>query len=149
MGRRRMLEDDLGFLLARASALMVKAGNEALAPLDLKVRAYSVLSAVCDGPDGVTQRRLADDVGLDPSQIVALVDELEGRDLVVRTVDSNDRRNKLIVATKGGRALRIQAQKRIGETAARYTATFKPQAVEQMRKMLSQMVFPESDEAAS
>lgn len=81
MGRRRMIEGDLGFLLARAGALMIKAGNEALAPLDLKVRACSVLSAVCDGPDGVTQRSLADDVGLDPSQIVALIDELEGRDL--------------------------------------------------------------------
>lgn len=67
----------------------------------------------------------------------------------MRTVDATDRRNKLIVATKAGRGLCAQARKRIAAVSARYTATFKPQAVGQMRKMLSQMVFPESDEAGS
>ncbi|OQZ94051.1 MarR family transcriptional regulator [Mycolicibacter algericus DSM 45454] len=143
-----MIEDDLGFLLARASALLVRSSNEALAPLGLKVRAYSVLSVVCDDPGGVTQRALANDVGLDPSQIVALVDELEGRGLVTRTVDSSDRRNKLIVATKDGQKLCARAQQRTAEAAAAHTAAFTPQAVERVRKMLSQMVFPQSDEAA-
>lgn len=105
MAQRRRLEDDLGFLITRASAVLVKATNNALAPLGLKVRAFSVLAAVCDETDGITQRRLASDVGLDPSQIVALVDDLEQQELVVRTTDPADRRNKLIVATDAGVAL--------------------------------------------
>jgi DNA-binding MarR family transcriptional regulator len=149
MSRRRALEDDLGFLLAWASALIVKASNQAMAPHGLKVRAYSVLSVVCDEPGGITQRQVGDDVGLDPSQVVALVDELESRGLVARTADPNDRRNKLVVATKRGRDLRKQAQERTAEVAARYTASVKPQAVERMRKMLNQMVFSEVDEVAS
>ena len=48
-------------------------------------------------------------LGLDPSQIVALVDDLEGRGLVMRTLDPNDRRNKLIVATDDGRDMCEQA----------------------------------------
>ena len=93
MSRRRALEDDLGFLLAWASALIVKASNQAMAPHGLKVRAYSVLSVVCGEPGGSTQRQVGDDVGLDPSQVVALV-ELESRGLVARIADPNDRRNK-------------------------------------------------------
>jgi DNA-binding MarR family transcriptional regulator len=92
---------------------------------------------------------VGDDVGLDPSQVVALVDELESRGLVARTADPNDRRNKLVVATKRGRDLRKQAQERTAEVAARYTASVKPQAVERMRKMLNQMVFSEIDQVAS
>ncbi|HEY5852645.1 MAG TPA: MarR family transcriptional regulator [Aldersonia sp.] len=149
MGRRRMLEDDLGFLLTRASAVLVKATNEALAPLGLKVRGYSVLALVCDEPDGVTQRRLADDVGLDPSQIVALVDDLEGRGLVVRTPDPNDRRNKLIVATDDGRDLYEQGRRRSAETAARHLATFRAEELDTMRTILTRMVFPEPDDVAS
>ena len=149
MGRRRMLEDDLGFLLTRASALLVKATNEALAPLGLKVRGYSVLALVCDESDGVTQRRLADDVGLDPSQIVALVDDLEGRGLVMRTLDPNDRRNKLIVATDDGRDLCEQARRRSTETAARRLATFRAEELDCMRTVLTHMVFPEPDDVAS
>jgi len=75
-------------------------------------RAYSVLSVVCGEPGGITQRQVGDDVVLDPSQVVALVDELESRGLVAWTADPNDRRNKLVVATKRGRGLRKQAQER-------------------------------------
>lgn len=146
MGSYRTVDDDLGFLLARASAVMVKASNEALAPLGLKVRAYSVLAVVCDESDGVTQRKLADDVGLDPSQIVALVDALEGRELVLRTADPNDRRNKLVIATRRGRTLYQRAQKYTAGVAAHHTANFKPQVVDQVRKLLSQIVFPDFGE---
>lgn len=146
--RRKGLEDDLGFLLARASALIVKASNQALAPLGLRLGAYSVLSVVCDEPGGVSQRRVADHVGLDPSQIVALVDQLEDRGLVARTADPKDRRNKLVVATTGGHDLRRRAQECTSGVAARYTAAFKPQAVDRMRVMLSQLAGLEADQVA-
>jgi len=144
-----MLEDDLGFLLTRASVVLVKATNEALAPLGLKVRGYSVLALVCDERDGVTQRRLADDVGLDPSQIVALVDDLEGRGLVVRTPDPNDRRNKLIVATDDGRDLCEQGRRRSAGAAAKHLATFRDEELDTMRTILTSVAFPESDDVAS
>lgn len=149
MGRRRMLEDDLGFLLTRASALLVKATNEALAPLGLKVRGYSVLALACDEADGVTQRRLADDAGLDPSQIVALVDDLEGRGLVMRTVDPNDRRNKLIVATDDGRDMCEQARRRSAEIAAMHLAKFRVEDLDSVRTILTHMVFPEPNDVVS
>ena len=56
MSKRRILEEDLGFLVSRAGAQLVRATNRALAPLGLKVRAYSALAAVCDEPAGITQR---------------------------------------------------------------------------------------------
>jgi DNA-binding MarR family transcriptional regulator len=49
---------------------------------------------------------MADFLSLDPSQIVALVDELEKRGLVVRAPGKQDRRAKTVTATaKGGKVL--------------------------------------------
>ncbi|MGW3480532.1 MarR family winged helix-turn-helix transcriptional regulator [Rhodococcus indonesiensis] len=147
MERRRVLEDDLGFLLTRASAMVVRSVNEALAPLGLRVRPYTVLSLACDEPAGVAQRRIAADMGLDPSQIVAIVDELESRNLVARTADPGDRRNKLVVATDEGRKLCDEARRLSEEVSARHFAGADPALLDEMRKVLGRMVFSESVDA--
>ncbi|MFW0782947.1 MarR family winged helix-turn-helix transcriptional regulator [Gordonia sp. CPCC 206044] len=141
MTRRRILPEDLGFLMTRASAILVKETNRAMAPLGLKVRGYSVLAAVCDEDDGITQRRLAADVGLDPSQIVALVDDLEGRNLVMRTIDPDDRRNKLIVATEPGRELCGKARTISNDVAERHIAGNDAEHIDAVRNLLHHMVF--------
>ncbi|GAA4316157.1 hypothetical protein GCM10023162_22650 [Klenkia terrae] len=97
------LTDDLGFLLSRASGAVVRATNAALTSHGLRVRQYSVLVLACDAADGVTQRELADVLGLDPSQVVLLVDELAGAGLVERRPSEADRRTRLVVATDAGR----------------------------------------------
>ncbi|MDF3281297.1 MarR family transcriptional regulator [Gordonia sp. N1V] len=141
MTSRRMLDDDLGFLMARASVVLSKETNRAIAPLGLKVRGYSALAAVCDEPDGITQRRLATVVGLDPSQIVALVDDLEDRKLVQRTTDINDRRNKLIVATEAGAELCDQARRRSAAVTAEYVAGTDAGDVAAARELLRRIAF--------
>jgi DNA-binding MarR family transcriptional regulator len=110
------LTDDLGFLISRASGVLVRATNAALAAHGLRVRQYSVLVLACDAPDGVSQRELADTLGLDPSQVVLLVDELAGAGLVARRPSEADRRTRLVVATDAGREVRVAAER--GATAA-------------------------------
>jgi DNA-binding MarR family transcriptional regulator len=100
------LTQDVGFLLSRASGLVVRASNAALAGHGLRVRPYSVLLLACDAKEGLSQRDLADVLGLDPSQVVLLVDELAGAGLVERRVSGTDRRTKLVAATDAGRGVR-------------------------------------------
>ena len=82
------LTDDVGFLLTRASGLAVRATNAALADVGLRVRQYSVLVLADDAQDGISQRDLAEVLGLDPSQVVALVDELAAAGLGVVLISS-------------------------------------------------------------
>jgi DNA-binding MarR family transcriptional regulator len=51
-----------------------------------------------------------DDLGLDPSAVVVLVDDLERRDLVERVQDPGDRRTRIIAITSAGRRLLRQAR---------------------------------------
>lgn len=101
------IDEDISFLLARASGVSTAAGNRALAALGLKVRAYAVLAMTVDGRP--SQRELARHLRLDPSQVVALVDDLERRGLVVRGQDPSDRRTNTVEATDDGLALFAQA----------------------------------------
>lgn len=112
------LTQDIGFLLSRAAGLFLRASNAALAPHGLRVRPYSVLLLACGSRDGVSQRDLAAVLGLDPSQVVLLVDELAQAGLVERRPSEADRRAKLVVATPAGRAVRADVVPRVEAAVA-------------------------------
>lgn len=59
------------------------------------------------------QRELAETLHCDPSHVTGIVDRLEGRDLVERQVDADDRRIKNVVVTEAGRELRTQLEERL------------------------------------
>lgn len=100
---------DMSFLLARASALSNASGNSALSGFGLKVRSYSVLELAADG-GRTSQREIAEFLRLDPSQVVALVDDLQKAQLVAREPDQRDRRANAIIATPLGQATLAQAR---------------------------------------
>jgi len=102
--------EDTAFLLARANALSLSAANAALADYGLKVRSYSVLALAVSG-ERPTQRELSEFLRLDPSQIVALIDELERAGLARREPDVNDRRVNVVVATEHGREVHRRARR--------------------------------------
>ena len=70
--------------------------------------------------DGISQRDLAAVLGLDPSQVVLLVDELAQSGLVERRPSDIDRRTKLVCATPAGQQVRAAA---VGDVARRSPAS--------------------------
>ncbi|MBA8825031.1 DNA-binding MarR family transcriptional regulator [Saccharopolyspora lacisalsi] len=144
MSTQRPLADDLGFLLSRASGVVARSVSEALAPLDLRVRSYSVLTFACEETAGMTQRRLAAIMALDPSQIVALVDELQSRGLVHRTPDPADRRNKIISATDVGHRVAQDAQQRIDRAYNGHFDHVPPERLDELRLLLREIAFSDT-----
>jgi DNA-binding MarR family transcriptional regulator len=100
---------DAGFLLAKLHAAGSVLNNRALAEFGLKERSYSVL-ALANGELEPTQREMAEFLSLDPSQIVALIDELEHRGLVIRAPGRLDRRAKIVSTTAAGSAVFRRAE---------------------------------------
>jgi len=68
----------------------------------LSVAQACVLGRIAE-PRGM--RELADELGCDASNITQIIARLEGRDLVQRHTNPNDRRSRQIVRTKAGDAL--------------------------------------------
>lgn len=134
------LTDDIGFLLSRASGLVTRATNAALADDGLRVRQYSVLCLACDTGDGISQRDLANTLGLDPSQIVQLVDELTDAGLVERKPAPADRRAKLIATTSNGRSVRGHAFAGASAAVRNQLAALTDDEQDTLRRLLRRVV---------
>jgi DNA-binding MarR family transcriptional regulator len=75
---------------------------EALAEHDLRLPHFAVLTGLSDfGP--LAQHLLADRLGLNRSHLVGYLDVLEGRGLVQRVRDPDDRRRQRVDLTAAGR----------------------------------------------
>jgi MarR family transcriptional regulator, organic hydroperoxide resistance regulator len=134
------LTADVGFLLSRASGQLIRATNTALAVHGLRVRSYSALLLACDSGDGMSQRDLAEALGLDPSQVVLLVDELTESGLVERHPSESDRRTKLVRATGAGQVLRRHAERSVGAAHRVQLDGLSAGEQEQLRGLLARLV---------
>ncbi|WP_326553315.1 MarR family winged helix-turn-helix transcriptional regulator [Micromonospora sp. NBC_01813] len=139
--RHSVLGGDLVFLLARANALTLATANAALAEHGLKARSYSVLALAADDARP-TQRELAEFLRLDPSQVVALIDDLERRRLVERRTDPADRRANVLVATDEGRALFRRASESARAVELGLLAAVTPEEHERLAQILRLLAFP-------
>jgi DNA-binding MarR family transcriptional regulator len=140
--RASVLADDVSFLLARANAIALAAGNAALAEHGLKARSFSVL-VLASGDARPSQRDLAEFLRLDPSQVVSLVDDLQSRGLVERQPDPSDRRANVVVATDAGRTLAAAAREAARVAEERVHAQLSQEERELLTGLLRRLAFPD------
>jgi DNA-binding MarR family transcriptional regulator len=95
--------------------------------------------------DGVSMGDMARGIGCDPSYITALVDDLDARGLAHREPAPDDRRVKIIVLTKAGRALAKQIDDILSVPPAAF-ASLTQAELRQLRDLLDK-VLAAQDEA--
>lgn len=94
--------ESVGYLLSTLGYVVSRGFTEALAPLDLEPRQFSVLRAI-GFLEGQPQQAVAHRLHIPPSRMVALVDELEARGFLERHADPADRRVRTLHLTAAGR----------------------------------------------
>ncbi len=97
----RELSASSGFLLARLGFGFKARAIAAALDAGFELYDYSVLAIVAEGARA-TQSTIADALTVDPSRLVALLDSLEERGLVLRTRDPDDRRRHVVTITPAG-----------------------------------------------
>jgi DNA-binding MarR family transcriptional regulator len=91
----------IAFLLAQLGAHAADEFARSLAPLELTPGLAGVLRLLRVEP-GLSQQDLARRLGLVPSRVVALVDDLEQRGWIQRARDTGDRRVNVLTLTDAG-----------------------------------------------
>src|SRR5438477_6209586 len=91
----------VAFLLAQVGTHAAAKFAERLAPLEL-VPAHAGMLRLLTSSPGISQRALSSMLGLPPSRLVVLVDELEERGYVERRASADDRRVYALHLTRKG-----------------------------------------------
>jgi DNA-binding MarR family transcriptional regulator len=112
----------LAFMLGKLGQVANGRFADRLTPLGLRPRHCAVLELLADAPKA--QLELANAIGVTPSVVVDMLDELEQTGAVRRVRDSTDRRRQLIELTREGRKLRLKAVALARETDEELLAGF-------------------------
>lgn len=101
-GFQQDLEGLVGYNLKRAYMIVQSDFRIALGVDGLSTRAFSALSIAVQFPN-ITQSALSRILGIERSGLVAIVDDLEARGLLLRSRIAGDRRAQALVPTVAGK----------------------------------------------
>ena len=104
------LSEQLGYVLKRAQLKVFENFLRCMASLQLTPAQFSVLLLVEKNP-GRNQTEIASTLGILRPNFVAMLDNLESRDLCARIRSTNDRRSHILVLTDKGKAVLSRAKK--------------------------------------
>jgi DNA-binding MarR family transcriptional regulator len=99
----------VAFMLSSLGYAISRRFHNALAPLELDPGEFSLLRAV-SANEGQPQNALAERLHISPSWMVAIVDQLEHRELLERRPHTRDRRVRTLHLTAAGKKLIRQAE---------------------------------------
>jgi len=95
------LADRVLWALGRASQQSQRLVRQHMTQAGVRTLHYHVLASLADDGEAA-QATLADRIGLDRSDLVTLLDELEELKFLARRVDPADRRRKIVALTPAG-----------------------------------------------
>ncbi|MCY7286704.1 MAG: MarR family winged helix-turn-helix transcriptional regulator [Cryobacterium sp.] len=97
----------VGFMLSQVGALASARFAERLADLGLQPGDVDILHLIAANRP-MSQQTLAGQLGVGPSRVVALIDKVERKGLLVRVRSAKDRRNHELHLTSAGQAVMTQ-----------------------------------------
>ncbi|WP_262048253.1 MarR family winged helix-turn-helix transcriptional regulator [Bradyrhizobium sp. Bra78] len=133
------LSEQLGYVLKRAQLKVFENFLRCMASLQLTPAQFSVLLLVDKNP-GRNQTEIASTLGILRPNFVAMLDNLESRDLCARIRSTNDRRSHILVLTDKGKAVLARAKKLVAtKHEARLNELLGPSNREALLGMLSKI----------
>jgi DNA-binding MarR family transcriptional regulator len=128
----------VGFMLSSLGHAVSATFSSRLAPLELEPREFALLRSV-GSREGASQQATGERLGIPPSRMVALVDELETRRLLERRPSPSDRRAHALHLTPAGKRLLAQATALAGAFEAELTQGLDPAERAQLVAMLDRV----------
>ena len=132
------LDGLLGYRLRRAQGAMHRDFMAAVASLDLTQKQAATLWLISGNP-GVAQVAVASALGMDRATMMAIVDRLEQRRLVIRQRSTTDRRRQELYLTPAGQNALRKAKARIAKHEERFKALFTAAELESLLSALQRL----------
>lgn len=125
----------VAFLLAQVGAHAAEKFGERLARFQLTPADSGILGVLRRSPD-ISQRELSTRLGLHPSRLVAMLDELQNRGLVERQQSVDDRRQNAVRLTDKGKETIFEIGRIAREHREKICASLSVSEQEQLAELL-------------
>jgi DNA-binding MarR family transcriptional regulator len=132
------LSDRPGALLVIAARTGQELASRRLAPLGLSVRLCGVLNLLAEGP--ISQQTLGEQLGIDRTTVVELIDELEQQGVVVRRRNPADRRSYALTLTPRGHTVQKRAARLFDAAADEFFDALDPAERPVLLEMLRRLI---------
>ena len=129
------VSDRLAYLLKRAQLELASLHEELLEPLGISAGELAILLLI-DAREPESQQQVARRLSVDRTTMVALIDALEGKDLVARRPDAADRRRNVVELTAAGRNTLRRATRASDQAEQRLLAELDEAEAAQLRSLL-------------
>ncbi len=131
----------LGYLLKHAQLRLAELTSAAMAPFGITGRECAVL-IVIDSHAPLSQQEVAVRLGVDRTTMVLLIDDLEGKGLVRRRRDQDDRRRNVVELTGAGRTTLRRASLAGQDAERRFLSALSDEEAAELREALGAIAFP-------
>src|ERR687889_2348147 len=94
-------ENSIGFVINRTGKVLIHAFDQELRKnVGITFSQWKIIITLVNNDDSLTQKEIADKLGLEGPTLIPIIDKLEKDGFVIRKVDNNDRRNNRIFLTE-------------------------------------------------
>jgi len=131
-------EGGFAFLLVQLGTHAARQFSAELGPLGVEPRHVGMLTRLAAN-EGKSQQAIAELIGLNPTQMVFLVDELEGRGFVERRRNPADRRSYGLFLTEAGRDMLARVRAAASAHQRRLGSSLSPDEQEQLTSLLRRL----------
>lgn len=128
-----------GYLLHKAAVLLMQDADRALEAQGMRLRYFYVLAAL-EGELTLSQQDLSRLLNLDPTTMVALIDEMEQAGHVERRRNPADRRRYMLRLTDDGRVALSAAQLAVDKVEREFLASVTASDGERLRQILNKLL---------
>ena len=135
------LSEWTGYLLVKCGWWLQRMTEVALKELDLRDR-HLIALVMLNADDGLAQQDLVRHMSLDPTLVVALVDDLEDKGLCERARHPDDRRRHVIQLTAKGRKVYREARALAVKVGEEIFAPLERSERAQLTAMLKRLMAP-------
>jgi DNA-binding MarR family transcriptional regulator len=132
------LEARIGYLLSKLGRRQSLRFAELLQPLGLRPKHFALMNVI-DLADGPSQQQLGVALGLDPSGLIAAIDELEEAGLLQRRRAEEDRRRHALFLTGAGGAKLAEAREAARRRGEELIAPLSRAEAESLHELLKRM----------
>lgn len=130
------------WLLGRAAALGHRLVSEHLAEEGIRMPHHAVLCGIAElGP--IAQAELSRTIRIDPKDMVAVLNDLQARQLISRTRDPRDARKNALALTADGQALLGRLEELGDQANEALIAPLAPAEREQLNALLTRLISTE------